>query len=87
MGLIISMVISLLQLYRFVLLARVLMSWIPLDRTNPTIDQIVQVIYDITEPVLAPIRQVLPQNMGIDFSPLIVFFAISLLIQGIAGAF
>ena len=80
-----SLLVSLLQLYNFVLLARVLMSWIPIDRQNETINQIVQFIYDITEPVLAPIRQALPQNMGIDFSPLLVFFGINILIRIIVG--
>ncbi len=82
---IVSLAVSLLQIYNFVLLARVLMSWIPIDRSNPTVDQIVQVLYDVTEPVLQPIRNVLPQNMGIDLSPLIVFFGINILIRVIVG--
>ena len=68
----------LLQLFQFVLLARVLLSWFPnVDRSN----QIVQLLYQITEPVLQPIRQLLPQSTGIDFSPLIVFLLISVLMR------
>lgn len=81
---IIAALIYFLQLYNFVLLIRVLMSWIPLDRSNPTIDGIVRFIYDITEPVLAPVRGVLPQGMGIDFSPLVVFFGISFVTRMLA---
>jgi YggT family protein len=37
-------------------------------------------IINLTEPVLAPVRQVLPKTPGIDFAPLAAFF----LLQGIA---
>lgn len=81
----IGIIVSLLQVYNIILLIRVLMSWIPLDRSNPTVDGIVSFIYDLTEPVLAPIRQVMPQGMGIDFSPLIVFFGIQILVRVLIG--
>ena len=67
-----------LQVYQLILLARVLMSWIPnLDPNNP----IARMLYQATEPVLAPIRSALPPLGGIDLSPLIVFLGISLLMQ------
>ncbi len=67
-----------LQVYQFILLARVLMSWIPnIDLNNP----IANFLYQVTEPVLAPIRNALPPLGGIDLSPLIVFLGISVLIQ------
>lgn len=81
----IGIIVSLLQVYNIILLIRVLMSWIPLDRSNPTVDGIVRFIYDLTEPVLAPVREVLPQGMGMDFSPLIVFFGIQVLVRVLIG--
>lgn len=67
-----------LQVYQLILLARVLMTWIPnLDYNNP----IARFLYQATEPVLAPIRKALPQMGGIDLSPLIVFLGISVLMQ------
>ena len=78
MSAVISLLLLLLQLYSFVLLARVLMSWFPnLDRSNP----IVQLIFDITEPVLRPVREMLPPVSGLDLSPLVVFLGISVLMQ------
>jgi len=66
----------LLQGYQLLLLARVLMSWIPnLDYNNP----IVRFLYQATEPVLAPLRSAIPPLGGIDLSPLLVFLAISVL--------
>lgn len=76
MNLIVSVAYLLLQLYGLVLLARVLLSWFPtIDRSNP----IIQFVYDITEPVLRPIRNMLPPTAGFDFSPLIVFLIIQVL--------
>jgi YggT family protein len=67
-----------LVIFQFILLARVLLSYFPnFDRSNP----IVRLIYDITEPVLRPIRNALPQTGMMDFSPLIVFLVITLLMR------
>lgn len=65
-----------LSVFQIILLLRVLLSWLPnIDPRNP----FVKAIYDITEPVLRPVREVLPATPGIDFSPLLVFLAIYLL--------
>ena len=70
-----------LQVYQLILLARVLMSWIPnLDPNNP----IARMLYQATEPVLAPIRNALPPLGGIDRSPLVVFLGLSVLLQLVA---
>jgi YggT family protein len=73
----------LLQLYGYVLLARALMSWIPnLDPYNP----IVQFLYQITEPVLEPVRRLIPPLGGtIDISIIVVFFALMILQQMLQG--
>lgn len=66
----------LLTFFELILLARVLLTWFPnLDRRNP----IIQFIFDITEPILAPIRSALPQTAMLDFSPIIVFLIIQVL--------
>ncbi len=76
MGAIVSVILLALQIYQLILLARVLLSWFPdIDRSNP----IIQFLYDVTEPVLRPIRNALPQTGMMDFSPLIVFLGISVL--------
>ena len=60
---------SILTLYYYVMLARVLMSWFNPNPYNPIVDA----IYRLTEPVLSPIRRVLPSMGGFDLSPLVVF--------------
>ena len=70
-----NLLVNLLELYSWVLIVRILMSWF-----NPNPDnQIVQILYRVTEPVLAPVRNILPAMGGFDLSPLLVFFAIRML--------
>jgi len=38
-----------------------------------------QFVYEVTEPVLGPIRRVIPPMMGLDFSPMIAMMLVSLL--------
>ena len=57
--------------YLWIVVIRALISWVNPDPWNP----IVRFLYQVTEPVLRPIRRRLPMT-GIDFSPMIVILAI-----------
>jgi YggT family protein len=62
-----------LTIYMWVIIARALLSWVNPDPYNP----IVRFLYNITEPVLAWLRQRLPLvYSGLDLSPLLVLLAI-----------
>jgi YggT family protein len=63
-----------LDIYMFILLAHVVISWLTLPANNSVVD----FIYKVTEPVLEPIRSILPTFGGLDFSPLIVLFGIQI---------
>ena len=64
----------LLTMFYWLILIRALLSWVSPDPFNP----IVQILNRATEPVLAPIRRLMP-NMAIDISPIIAFLAIMFL--------
>jgi YggT family protein len=65
-----------LRLYFWILVARVVISWVNADPYNPIVRAIVQV----TEPVLYRIRRTLPVYFGgIDFSPIVVILALEFL--------
>ncbi|HEY8641349.1 MAG TPA: YggT family protein [Candidatus Dormibacteraeota bacterium] len=74
-------VLGLLQvvLYLFVILifVRVAFSWIGPNPRN----RLFLISYQLTEPILGPVRRLLPQSMGIDLSPMIVTFLIFMLIN------
>lgn len=61
-----------LWIFYWLILVRALISWVSPDPFNP----IVQFLYRSTEPVLEPIRRLLPP-MVIDVSPLVAFLAIT----------
>lgn len=66
------------------ILARVIISWLPIGEDSPFMP-LVRMVYQITEPILAPIRSVLP-NMGmLDLSPMIAI-VLMLVLQRIAEA-
>ena len=68
--------VTLIQLYSYVLLARIVVSWLPdIDRSNT----LVQMLFQLTEPVLEPVRRALPRLGMIDLSPLVVFFGLHIL--------
>lgn len=83
MNAIVPVLASMLQLYGFVLLGRALVSWIPnLSPDNP----IVRILYQITEPVLEPIRRLIPPLGGtIDISILVAYFAVTILAMMLNG--
>lgn len=62
--------------------ARVILSWIdPMGNLRLT-----QLLHAVTEPILAPIRSVLPNTMMFDFSPIIAMLILQALSQLILGA-
>ena len=76
MNAIFTLLYYVLWIFELVLLARIILSWFPnVDRSNP----IIKLLYDVTEPVLRPIREMMPQTGMMDFSPLIVFLVIQVL--------
>lgn len=58
--------------YMWILVARAVISWVSPDPYNP----IVQLLVRSTEPVLRPVRRLLPLAGGIDFSPLVVILGV-----------
>ena len=76
-----------LTLFMYVIIARAILSWVSPDPYNP----IVQMLYKVTEPVLSPIRRLVPMwRAGLDLSPmiaiLIIFFLKRFLVASLRQA-
>lgn len=65
----------LVNIYFFALLAMIVLSWIAPGSSNPAI----YLLHQITEPVMAPVRKMLPAMGGMDFSPILVFILINVI--------
>ncbi|HUY63173.1 MAG TPA: YggT family protein [Acidimicrobiales bacterium] len=71
-----------LELYVIILVARALMSWFPLHPGSPLV-AVVRTLDRLTEPVLRPIRRILPPvragGMAIDLSIIVAIFAVQII--------
>jgi YggT family protein len=75
-----------IQLFMLIVFVRIIMSWFP-PTPGTTYAQIYDVFHRLTEPVLGPIRQVIPPlrmgAAGLDLSPIVVFLVGALVLRAI----
>ena len=65
-----------LQIIKFLIIARVFLSWVPININ----DKIKQFIYELTEPLMAPFRNLIPaQKIGLDLSPILILLLLQIL--------
>lgn len=69
------LLLMILDVYSLVVFAAVILSWLNLSPENP----FVRVVTALTEPVLGPIRKVMPDLGGIDLSPMVLLLGITVL--------
>ena len=63
-----------------VLFIRIVLSWVTMFWSPPpALGPAIRIIYDLTEPVLGFMRRYIPPVGGLDLSPLVIFFILSLL--------
>ena len=79
----INVILLALQLYIWVVIAAAILSWLiafnVVNTRNQFVGMVSDFLYRITEPVLRPIRQLMPNLGGIDLSPVILFLIIYLI--------
>lgn len=73
---VVGLLIFLIQAFLVLVLIRVVFSWVSPVPTNP----VSRLAWQLTEPVLGPVRRRLPLMSGIDFSPLVVWLVAIILI-------
>ena len=66
---------TILYIYLFIIIVQVIISWVNPNAYNP----ITTIMYQISEPILKPIRHFIPSSGGLDFSPLVALIIINLL--------
>jgi YggT family protein len=70
-----------LQILIWSIIARSLMSFLPVDQSS----SLYQLIYRVTEPIIEPIRRVMPQTGMIDFSPMAAIILLIVMAQLVTG--
>jgi YggT family protein len=77
----VDVVVRILDIYIYIVIAAAVISWVTPNPYNP----IVQLLRRLTEPVMGPIRRLLPpwRTFGLDLSPMIVILLIQLVVKPI----
>ncbi len=70
-----SPISGLIGLYELIIFVRIVLTWIPHDSEHPAS----QFLFKVTEPVLEPVRKVIPAMGGLDLSPIVVFIGLEFL--------
>ena len=77
---IVWLVTTIIDLYFWIILAMVIMSWLVafniMNGANPYVRQVARALHQLTEPLLGPIRRRLPNLGGIDISPIVLLLAL-----------
>jgi YggT family protein len=78
----VTILCALITVYLFVLVLRAVMSWFPIRPDSP-FATLYTIIADLTEPVLAPMRRVIPPAGMFDISFMVLFFILLIVRQAI----
>jgi YggT family protein len=70
-----------LQILTWAIIARALMSWLPIDQSSP----LVQMLYRATEPIIDPIRKVMPNTGMMDLSPMVAIIVLIVMTQVVSS--
>ncbi len=88
-GPVIWLIFTVIDLYMWVVIAAVILSWLTafnvVNTQNRVVYMIGDVIYRMTEPVLRPIRRILPDLGGIDLSPVVLLLGLVFIKKVLAG--
>lgn len=75
----VGIVLFIISIYYYAILASIIMSFVMMfsGSTNP--HPLLLLIWQLTEPVMAPVRKIIPPMGGLDFSPIFIFIAIQII--------
>ncbi len=77
MGFLFDLLGYFLEVLTLIILARVVISWVSPGQTNT----VTNILYLVTEPILAPLRRVLPKYGRLDFSPMAAVIILRIIIS------
>jgi uncharacterized protein YggT (Ycf19 family) len=80
-----NLIAQVVNLYVFAIFGRIVLSWFPVSEGS-AMAGIYSFLYTITEPVLGPLRRVIPSMGGFDLSPIVAVIGLQLVARAIIGA-
>ncbi len=76
-----ELIVTIIFLFELAIIGRVILSWFPLSNSGAR--AVMDVLMRITEPVLGPVRRVLPSFGGLDLSPIVVILVLNVLVRAL----
>lgn len=77
---VLDIILLILDLYWWIVIAMIIMSWLisfnVINTRNQFVEAVWRILNQLTEPVLRPIRRIMPNISGLDLSPIILFIII-----------
>ena len=77
-----SLLCTLVYVYQLCIIVRIILSWFPLQ-PGGFVARIADVLVTITEPVLGPLRRILPRTGFIDLSPIVALLLLQFVVAGL----
>jgi len=81
------LILTIIDIYIWIVIIMAILSWLTafnvVNSRNPVVSQILYGLYRLTEPVLGPIRRVIPSMGGLDLSPMVLLVGLMFLKQAI----
>jgi YggT family protein len=71
-GFLVNFVSILVTILQIAIIGRAVLSWFPISPTSP----LVAVLNEVTEPILAPLRRIVPRIGMIDITPMVAIFVL-----------
>jgi YggT family protein len=82
MGNILLTISDVINVYKYILIARILLTWLP---SINWYNQPFKFLRDVTDPIMAPFSRLIPPIGGLDLSPMLLFFVLDLLQRALLG--
>ena len=77
MSIILNFIRILCDILSFAIFVRALLTWFPISPSNP----LVSIIYQLTEPIMAPLRRIIPRIGMIDITPIVAILLLQFISQ------
>lgn len=84
---VLGVVYFIIHIYWYAIIASIIMSFVMLFSGNMNPHPLLLLVWQLTEPVMAPFRKIIPPMGGLDFSPIFVFILIRFILTFLDGAF
>jgi len=83
----VGVVLFIINIYYYAILASIIMSFVMMFSGSTSPHPLLLLVWQLTEPIMAPVRKIIPSMGGLDFSPIFIFIAIQIIQNFILNTF